>query len=120
MADRNRRKYTRKDTLNLVDYLILGDGEGDIPIGRGMGRTRNVSEGGLLLETHRPLEAGQTILITISLREDIVELKGRVLHSLPPSVEKRFCAGVQLFEMDENAKSVLKRYIEALRTETGT
>jgi len=118
MVERDRRMYNRKDTLNLVDYLIQG--EGDIPIARGMGRTRNVSEGGLLLETHRPLGVGQMVLITISLKEDIVELQGRVLYLLPPSAEKRYCAGIQLFEMDERAKSVLKRYIEALRIEAHT
>ena len=117
MADPNRRKYARKDTLNLVDYLVLG--EGGVSISRGMGRTRNVSEGGLLLETHRPLELGQTVVITLSLREDMVKLKGRVQHLLPPSEDKRYCAGIQLFEMNERDRRILKSYIEALRTPSG-
>ncbi|MBU2498060.1 MAG: PilZ domain-containing protein [Proteobacteria bacterium] len=114
MEGRNRRKHTRKESLNLVDYIILGDG--GVTVSRGMGRTRNVSEGGLLLETHRPLEVEKTVLITVGLGEDIVELKGRVLHSLPPSLEYRHCAGIQLREIDEKGKKLLKKYIEALRT----
>lgn len=111
----NRRRYDRKNTLNLVDYVILGErGE---QIGRGMGRTRNVSQVGLLLETHRALEPMQNVLITVALADDTIELRGKVVHveAFPP--EKRHYAGVAFIEMDKKAHEMLNRYIEALETQ---
>jgi len=83
-----------------VDYIVLG--EDGTHLSRGMGRTRNVSEGGLLLETHRPLEDGQTVLITLGLKDDLVEIRGRIIHQEPPasfSEETRYCAGVKFTAM---------------------
>jgi len=34
-----------------------------------------VSEGGLLLETHRALKEGEEVLITLGLKEDMVRLR---------------------------------------------
>jgi hypothetical protein len=116
MNDLKQRKHERRDSLNLVDYVLLDrDGE---QTGRGMGRTRNVSEGGLLLETYNPLSRDQTILITLGLEEDMVELNGKVVH-VGPSDEKGFCSGIELREMDEEGRRVLKAYTEALKAEKG-
>ena len=115
MEDRHRRRWDRKKTLNLVEYVILG--ENGEQVSRGMGRTRNVSEGGLLLETHRPLEPEQRVLISVGLGDDMVELKGRIVHlhpPVPPSSKDRHCCGVELMEIDQKGKRLLKKYIEAL------
>ena len=100
MEHLKRRRFERERTLNLVDYIVLG--EDGTHLSRGMGRTRNVSEGGLLLETHRPLEDGQTVLITLGLKDDLVEIRGRIIHQEPPasfSEETRYCAGVKFTAM---------------------
>ena len=112
MSDSEQRKFERKDSLNILDYVILSD-EGD-PIDNGMGRTRNISEIGLLLETPNPLSIGQTILITVGLKEDMVELKGKVTHT-KLYAEKMFCSGIEFMEIDENGKRVLNNFLEALK-----
>lgn len=112
MAEAQRRKWDRKKTLNLVDYVILG--EDGVFLSRGMGRTRNVSEGGLLLETHRALKEGEEVLITLGLKEDVVRLRGRVVHQAPPMDEYRHCAGVKFTHMNKEDRELLKRYIVAL------
>jgi hypothetical protein len=115
MDDRQRRKWDRKSTLNLVEYVILGDnGE---HLSRGMGRTRNVSEGGLLLETYRPLEPEQNVRISVGLGDDLIELKGRIVHlhpPIPPSSKDHYCSGVELTEINEEGKRLLRKYIKAL------
>jgi Tfp pilus assembly protein PilZ len=111
MSEAQRRKWDRKATLNLVDYIILG--ENGAFRSRGMGRTRNVSEGGLLLETHRALEEGEEVLITLGLKEDIVSLRGRVVHQAPPMAEFRHCAGVEFTHMNNGDRETLKNYITA-------
>ena len=113
MAEAQRRKWDRKETLNLVDYVILG--EDGAFLRRGMGRTRNVSEGGLLLETHRALKEGEEVLITIALKQDMVRLRGRVVHQAPPTDKYRHCAGVKFIQMNKEDREVLKTYIGVLR-----
>ena len=116
MEDLSRRKFERSSTLNLVDYVILG--EDGRHLSRGMGRTRNVSEGGLLLETHRPLTEGQVVLITLGLKDDTVQLRGRVMHQeapASPSEETRYCAGIKFTAVNKQGIEVLKRYILALK-----
>ena len=112
MSDSEQRKFERKDSLNILDYVILSD-EGD-PIDNGMGRTRNISEIGFLLETPNPLSIGQTILITVGLKEDMVELKGKVTHT-KLYAEKMFCSGIEFMEIDENGKRFLNNFLEALK-----
>jgi hypothetical protein len=115
MGDRQRRRWDRKKTLNLVEFVILR--ENGEQVTRGMGRTRNVSEGGLLLETYRPLQPNQTVLISVGLGDDLVELKGRIVHlhpPVPPSSKDRYCSGVELTEIDPEGKRLLKKYIAAL------
>jgi len=116
MEDLERRKFERSSTLNLVDYVILG--EDGSHLSRSMGRTRNVSEGGLLLETHRPLTEGQTVLITLGLKDDTVQLRGRIMHQERPvslSEETRYCAGIKFTAMNKHGLEVLKKYILALK-----
>ncbi len=113
MAEAKRRKWARKEALNLVDYILLGE-DGAL-LSRGMGRTRNVSEGGLLLETHRTLKEGEEVLITLGLKEDMVRLRGQVVHQVPPTEGYRYCAGVKFTHMNKEDRETLKRYISALK-----
>jgi hypothetical protein len=120
MEDRQRRRWGRKNTLNLVEFVLLG--ENGEQLSRGMGRTRNVSEGGLLLETYRPLQPEQTVLISVGLGDDMVELRGRIVHlhpPVPPSSKDRYCSGVELTEIDPKGKRLLQKYIEALNNSHG-
>jgi hypothetical protein len=114
MDEGKRRKYERKDSLNLIDCVILGP-EGN-PISGRMGRTLNVSEGGILLETHQPLKQGQKIIITIALEEDIVEINGLVVYTKSCEGDL-FCSGIEFAEIDKDGERVVKNYIEALKGE---
>jgi Tfp pilus assembly protein PilZ len=107
-----KRRHDRKNNLNLVDYIILDD-EGDY-VSRGMGRTRNLSEAGLLLETHRSLQLGQDVLITLGLKNDIIQARGRVVHTERPTSDRRHCSGIKFVVIGENDRRVLKKSIEAL------
>ena len=112
MQDSDQRKFERKDSLNIIGYDILGE-EGESVL-HGMGRTLNVSESGLLLETHNPLSKGQTLMITVGLEDDTVELKGHVTYVASASSET-FNSGIEFMEIDENGKRVLGKFLEALK-----
>jgi hypothetical protein len=112
MGELGKRRHDRKKDLNLVDYIIL-DNEGE-QVSRGMGRTRNVSEAGLLLETHRSLEVGQDILITLGLKNETIQVRGRVVHIHEPTLDKRHCAGIKFVVIGETDRRVLKKMIQAM------
>ena len=114
MDEGKRRKYERKDSLNLIDYVVLGP-EGK-PISRRMGRTLNVSEGGILLETYHDLKQGQSVVITIALDEDIVEIDGHVVY-IKACEEELFCSGIEFAQINKEGERIIKKYIEALKSE---
>ena len=113
MVEMERRKNPRKKSLNLVDYVLL-DEEGRA-ISRGMGRTSNVGEGGLLLETRTALNKGQRVLITVGLEDYMLELKGRVVYTTPAD-DKDCRAGIEFLEINQAAREILRPYIAAIET----
>jgi len=110
MTIEEKRKHSRIDSLNLLNYLYYDENE-DVAQ-QGMGRTLNVSESGILLETHTPLAAPNLISLTIGLQEDVVDIKGRVVY-MHKNATGAFESGIEFFDMDETACSVLRRYITA-------
>ena len=107
-----RRTHSRLDTLNILSYELLDPKAG---FGwRGMGRTLNVSENGLLLEIYSPLEKGQSIALTVGFEESLVSLRAQVMH-VETTGNDRYHAGIELREIDAQARGVFQRYIEAFR-----
>ena len=115
MDETGRRRHERKESLNIIDYTVLDDnGE---PVTRRMGRTLNVSEGGMLLETHIPLKMKQEVLITVALEEDLVDVRGTVVHACVGAEKGFFCSGIQFSKIPDEGLSTLKKYIEAIKAE---
>lgn len=104
------RRYIRMDSLNLLDYVLV-DEKGET-VTRAMGRTLNISEKGILLETHNHLEPSQILMITVGLEDDLVDLKGQVIHSEPRD-EKYFGVGIEFLEIDDEGNRVLLNYLKA-------
>lgn len=104
------RRYIRMDSLNLLDYVLV-DEKGET-VTRAMGRTLNISEKGILLETHNHLEPSQILMITVGLEDDLVDLKGQVKHSEPRD-EKYFGVGIEFLEIDDEGNRVLLNYLKA-------
>lgn len=110
MAGIENRESERKDTLNLVDYVVLSEtGE---PLNRAMARTLNVSEKGILLQTHLPFEKGQQLLVTIGLANNLFEFKGRIVH-VEKQGEDVFDYGIEFAEMCAEGKAILKDFLTA-------
>ena len=107
MTTENKRKHERIRSLNL-SYLCL-DEDNNI-VKQGMGRTLNISESGILLETHFPIEPDHLIQLTISLEEDLLDLKGKPVH-VRSSEEGVYEIGIQFIELDKNATKLLKKFI---------
>jgi len=112
MEKKEQRKFIRRDSLNLLDYVVL-DEEGNTE-DHGMGRTLNVSENGILLETHISLRLKQSLLITLGLEEDLIDLKGEVVHTKETD-EDLSQSGIVFVEIDDEGQRILNRYLEAFK-----
>ena len=108
MTSENKRKHERIISLNL-SYVCL-DEEKNI-IKQGMGRTLNLSESGLLLETHFPIESRHIVQMTISLEEDLLDISGKPIHMRLNETGK-YEIGIQFFELDRDTYLILKKFIE--------
>ena len=112
MMTKNKRKHLRVGSLNLIAYLCID--EDNNVVSQGMGRTLNVSEGGILLETHVQMDSKHTVSLTIGLEDEVVEIRGKVVF--PKTGEDgKFETGIQFLEIDKTTLLTLRKYIKAFR-----
>jgi hypothetical protein len=107
MTTENKRKHDRIQSLNL-SYICLDENNNIIK--QGMGRTLNISESGILLETYFPVQPDHTIQLSISLKESIVDIKGKPVHVQSLGGGK-YQIGIQFVDLDENAGNMLQEFI---------
>lgn len=108
MSQDDKRKNQRVKSPNLLVYLCIDEEKNEVI--QGMGRTLNVSEGGILLETHVPIDPRHTVLLTIAMEEDLMHFKGKIAHSKERE-DGRFESGVEFLEMDEKKRRFLRQYM---------
>ena len=77
MTDEEKRQSARIQSLNLLSYFCM-DEKGEV-VTRGVGRTLNVSKGGILLETHTPIDSKHTLSLVIAMENDLVDVRGEVV-----------------------------------------
>ncbi len=103
-----KRKHQRFDSLNL-SYVCV-DEKGEI-IYEGMGRTLNVSESGILLETvFGGINRENLVELTVALEDDLVDIKGIVVRCKAGEGEISE-AGIEFLEMDLDALKILKKFV---------
>jgi hypothetical protein len=106
-----KRKHLRINALNL-SHVAVDDREDTVK--QAIGRTLNVSETGILLETHFPIESDQNVELTLGFEENLVNLKGRVIHLLNGETGK-FEMGIQFTDIDEDGIHIIKDFIDKFR-----
>ena len=115
MAIEEKRKHFRIDSMHLLNYLYFG--QDDEEATQGMGRTLNVSESGILLETHTAIETNTVVSLTIGFEEDVVDIKGRVVYK-KKNPEGLYESGIEFYDVDENAQKILRQYITLFNSKT--
>ena len=106
MSD-EKRKSTRYDSLNLSYFCE--DEDGNI-LHESMGRTLNISESGILLETPDQVSPDNNVTLQIALEDDIINIRGHIVHCNPgdPGL---FKIGIHFTDIDEASVATLKRFI---------
>ena len=107
-----RRRFIRPESLNLLDYLVVDDEgqQGEYA----MGRTLNVSKGGILMETHIPLQVGRQVMITLGLEDNLVDIMGRIVYTTNNA--SMYQNGIEFFHVAENDRLIIERYMEAFHS----
>ncbi len=107
-----RRRFIRPEALNLLDYLVV-DAQGR----QGeysMGRTLNVSRGGILMETHIPLPVGQQVMITLGLEDNLVDIMGRIVYATYSAGMHQ--NGIEFFHVAATDRKILEHYTEVFHS----
>jgi len=112
MDNNEKRSYIRMDSLHLLDYLTI-DRDGQ-QTNYSMGRTLDISEHGLKLEVTHAMSPGDTLLITVGLEEDLVDITGEVIHCEQEA--NRYILGIEFSDISDEGNRILKKYIIAFNT----
>lgn len=104
------REYVRYDSLNLVSYTLFNTD--DEIIDQGVGRTLNISSGGILLEIEDFVEDEiKNIRMEIALDDNIVTVDGRVAFTLLTTECYTEC-GIKFLETPHDVLKVIQDYID--------
>ncbi len=96
-----KRRSPRLNTNNFISYYLLD--ENDKIYSEGFGKTKNISDVGLLMVTGKEIESAYILIVATDEGNNIIEMKGKVCHA------KKDASGVILtgieFTGDDRAKA---------------
>jgi len=114
MTTTEKRKKPRINSHNILSYICFD--ENDKEVKQGMGRTLNVSEGGILMDTHVPFDKRHTVSLTIGMEDDMMDIKGKIAFCRKRK-DGNFETGIQFLDLDEEKLRSLKQFIIIFREE---
>lgn len=106
---KEKRRHVRVNSLNLLHVSVDENNE---TLVQGMGRTLNVSESGILLETHFSLEEEKILTLTIAFEDELMDLKGKIIHSRAES-DGSFETGIQFIDLNETTRHLLNLFVDS-------
>ncbi len=101
-----KRQFERQDSENLLNFLVYDRNGRQTTYS--MGKTLDVSENGLRLETLTPMHADDTLLITVGLGDELIDLTGEVRFIGKTS--DRYITGILFSDISSKGKHILKQY----------
>ncbi len=103
----NKRKHARTESLNLSFFCV---DENDNILAQGMGRTMNLSETGIQLETSTQMTPGQSVDMEIALKNDLINARGTVAYS-NASDDDHFNTGIEFTQISDADMEILKKFL---------
>ena len=79
MGQFEKRRFPRVDSNNFISYYHLD--ENDEIYSEGFGKTKDISDVGLLMVTGKIIESPYILIVATDEKHDIIEMKGKVCHS---------------------------------------
>jgi len=109
MVEKNKRVNDRISSKNLISYVCTN--KSNEIVETGMGRTLNVSETGIMLETHNQIDNNLDILLSIGLEDNLIDIKGKTVYSKPDK-KGLYNTGIQFIGLDEKVKLQLFKFFK--------
>ncbi len=107
IANGEKRQFERQDSEHLLNFLVYeNDGRQTV---YSMGKTLDVSENGLKLETRYPMHANDTLLITVGLEDELIDLLGEVRY-IGKTSDSSYVTGILFSDISQKGKRILKQY----------
>ncbi|WP_300670490.1 PilZ domain-containing protein [Desulfoluna sp.] len=105
-----KRKFIRFNSTNLLSYTCMN--AENVVVQQGMGKTLDVSEGGILLETHVPIAPEHHVQLDIGFKDEVAEISGHVAYSRKGE-NGRSESGIQFGDLSKESHQILLRFIES-------
>lgn len=107
MAD--RRKFARTKTRNLIAHVSVDD-HGKL-ISQGLGKAMDISQGGMLLETPYPIEAGLLSLIAVDKDSILFEINADLVYC-KKSAAGMYQSGIKFVGTELQVRNFVTRLIK--------
>lgn len=107
----DKRRFPRILSENRVGYALYN--EKKVKVDQGTGRTMNLSQAGLLLETKRILNGSYIMLITIDLEGKKVKVKGKVVVSRYDEASYCYLTGVEFIGPKDEQREAIIAFVKA-------
>lgn len=107
----NLRNHVRLLSLNLVSYTQYNE-EGQAEQ-TAMGRTLDLSTGGIKLEVNEPYPLSTNLEFTLQIKERLIEVKGRVVH-VEELKNGKVGMGIKFTDIDPDDKDHLENFLATI------
>ncbi len=99
-----KRRQARILTDNLISYICINNNNSEAS--QGIGRTLNISQGGLLIESHTPVETERILLTTVNEKNELMEIRAKVAYcrEAGPGI---FHTGVRFLERNKRIRQIV-------------
>jgi len=101
LPSKDRRDHKRIQAGSLLSYVCMD--EHNSPSDEGAGNALNISQGGLLLETPRPIKSKYVQLTINTLKNELLDVKGKVIYALTTQ-SNQFHTGINFHDSDERSR----------------
>ncbi len=105
------RYHSRFESVHLVQFTHFDETfRKDI---EDMGRTLDISEGGIMLECKQTLPAGTQVELNIAIDEKIITVRGEIVHVMPAQ-GTRVDIGVKFTLITKKDKQLINDFVSSL------
>lgn len=108
---KNKRRSPRIESENSVGYVLFDKMR--VKVDQGSGRTKNLSQNGVLLETKKVLNGAYVVLVTINLDGKKVKVKGKVVTSRFDESLGCFLSGIEFIGPKDEQLEAIVAFVKA-------
>ena len=113
----NQRYHPRFEAVNLVEFVHFDkDFRKDI---EDIGRTLDISEGGILLECTQQLPKNTQVELNLAISEEIITVRGEVVHTAPSPYADKFDIGIKFTLISKPEKEIINKFLANIDNKPG-